>query len=95
MYLRMPHARRSARLEEPVPAGWIDIPLDSLADLVASKIAALIERGAPHDFLAIQTHLERIELHRPLEQIENPQERDQAQKLRGWFLNEFRQVSDE
>jgi hypothetical protein len=126
-------ARRSARLGEPVPAGWIDIPLDSLADLVASKMAALIERGAPRDFLdiyklcqsgqiditecwnlwrrrqrlagsdadlsraflAIETHLERIELHRPLEQIENPQERDQAQKLRSWFLNEFRQVSDE
>jgi len=30
-------ARRSVRLQESVSAGWIDVPLDSLVDLVASK----------------------------------------------------------
>jgi predicted nucleotidyltransferase component of viral defense system len=126
-------ARRSAHLEEPVSAGWIDIPLDSLADLVASKMVALVERGAPRDFLdiytlcqsglvtisgcwqlwsrrqaiagsdadisraflAIETHLERIALHRPLEKIDDPKQRQQARQVRNWFLDEFRQVTDE
>ena len=44
---------RSARLEEPISANWIDVPLDNLADLVASKMVALVERGAPRDFLDI------------------------------------------
>ena len=43
-------ARRSALLEPPTRALWIDVPLDSLADLVASKMTALVERGAPRDF---------------------------------------------
>lgn len=34
-------ARHSVRLEDPVSAGWIDVPLDSLVDLVASKIGRL------------------------------------------------------
>ena len=126
-------ARRSVHLENPVSAGWIDVPLDSLADLVSSKMVALVERGAPRDFLdiyticqvgllnipgcwtlwrkrqtlagsdvdisraclAIETHLERIALHRPLGKIEDSQQREQARQLREWFLNEFRQVSDE
>jgi hypothetical protein len=126
-------AARSARLQEPVSAGWIDIPLDSLADLVASKMVALIERGAPRDFLdiytlcqagflnvsdcwelwsrrqnlagsdadpararlAIETHLERIALHRPLEKIADPQQREQARQLRNWYLNSFLQGKDE
>jgi hypothetical protein len=126
-------ARRSARLEESVSACWIDVPLDSVADLVASKMVALVERGAPRDFLdifticqaelftiadcwalwrrrqtlsgsdedmdraglAIETHLERIALHRPLKQIEEAQQREQARRLRDWFVSEFRQVDDE
>jgi hypothetical protein len=126
-------ARRSARLEESVSAGWIDVPLDSLVDLAASKMVALVERGAPRDFLdifnvcqaglfsiadcwalwrrrqmlagsdveasrarlAIETHLERIALHRPLEQITDLAQRNQARQLRDWFLNEFLQVKDE
>ena len=122
--------RRSARLEESVSAGWIDVPLDSLVDLVASKMVALVERGAPRDFLdifsvcqaglfniaecwalwrrrqaltgsdvdavrahlAIETHLERIALHRPLEQIAGLEQREQARQLRDWFLSEFLQV---
>jgi len=126
-------ARRSGRLEEPVSAGWIAVPLDSLVDLAASKMVALVERGAPRDFLdifnvchaglfsiaecwalwrrrqvlagsdvdvsrarlAIETHLERIALHRPLEQIVDLGQREQARQLRDWFISEFLQVKDE
>jgi hypothetical protein len=126
-------ATRTMRLEEPVLAGWIAVPLDSLADLVASKMIALVERGAPRDFLdifmlcqagllsmgecwalwrrrqtladsdtdilrarlAIETHLERIALHRPLEKIADLGQREQARQLRGWFLSDFLQVKDE
>ena len=35
---------------EPSRAGWIDVPLDSFADLLGSKMVALVERGAPRDF---------------------------------------------
>jgi len=126
-------ARRSAHLEEPVSAGWIDVPLDSLTDLAASKMVALVERGAPRDFLdiytlcqsglfqvadcwdlwrrrqtmvgsdvdvsrarlAIETHLERIALHRPLEKIDDVLQQEQARKLRDWFWNEFLRGKDE
>lgn len=58
MHTIQPHqsiqiANRTARLEYPIPAGWINVPLDTLADLVASKMVALVERGAPRDFLDI------------------------------------------
>jgi hypothetical protein len=124
-------AHRSVHLEEPISAGWIDVPLDSLADLVASKMVALVERGAPRDFLdiftlcqaglfsisgcwelwrkrqmlagsdvdfsraclAIETHIERIGLHRPLEKIDDMEQRQQARQVREWFLGEFRQVN--
>lgn len=43
-------ARRSAQLEEARLASWIGVLVDSLADLVASKMVALVERGAPRDF---------------------------------------------
>lgn len=126
-------ASRTVRLEEPVSAGWINIPLDSLADLAASKMTALVERGAPRDFLdifslcraelltvnecwalwrkrqtlagsdadmsrarlAIETHLERIAMHRPLNQIADFQQREQARQLRDWFLNIFLQATNE
>lgn len=126
-------ASRTARLEEPVLAGWINIPLDSLTDLLASKMTDLVERGAPRDFLdifslchaelltvnecwalwrkrqtlagsdtdisrarlAIETHLERIAMHRPLNQIADIQEREHAGQLRDWFLNIFLQASNE
>ena len=126
-------ASRSVRLEKPISAGWIDVPLDNLADLVASKMVALVERGAPRDFLdiytlcqaglisiaeswalwrkrqmlagsdvdisraflAIETHLERIALHRPLQKIEDVQQRQQAQQVREWYMSDFQQVKDE
>jgi hypothetical protein len=43
-------ARRSAQLYPPEPAPWTDVLLESFPDLVASKMVALVERGAPRDF---------------------------------------------
>lgn len=43
-------AERSAQLEPSQPAPWTDILLDSFNDLVANKMVALVERGAPRDF---------------------------------------------
>lgn len=43
-------ARRSAQLEPPTLAPWINVLLDNLDDLLASKMTALVERGAPRDF---------------------------------------------
>lgn len=120
-------AARSARIQESISAGWIDVPLDSLPDLVASKMVALIERGAPRDFLdiytickaellsvgecwslwtqrqtisgndadmsrarlAIETHLQRISLLRPLEKIDDETQRQQSQQVREWFSEVF------
>lgn len=48
-------ARRSAQLASSQPAPWIDVLLDSLEDLIASKMVGLIERGAPRDFRDIYT----------------------------------------
>jgi hypothetical protein len=39
--------------------------------------------------LALQIHLERIALHRPLAQIGNPDERAEAEGLRLWFSEDF------
>ena len=43
-------ARRSAQLSPPTRAPWGDVLLDSFPDLVAGKMVALVERGAPRDF---------------------------------------------
>ncbi|HYX26424.1 MAG TPA: nucleotidyl transferase AbiEii/AbiGii toxin family protein [Thermoanaerobaculia bacterium] len=43
-------ASRSVQLQPPTTLSWIDVELDSLPDLVASKMVALVERGAPRDF---------------------------------------------
>jgi hypothetical protein len=43
-------AIRSAQLEPTTTLPWVDVALDSLPDLVASKMVALVERGAPRDF---------------------------------------------
>jgi hypothetical protein len=120
-------ARRSAQLEPAAPAPWGDVLLDSFPDLVASKMVALVERGAPRDFrdihavcqsgliaprecwdlwrrrqeaagsdvsgerakLAVETHLARIAQHRRLEQIAEPQRRQEAEQVRTWFVAEF------
>lgn len=120
-------ARRSAQLEPSAPAPWTDVFLDSFPDLVASKMVALVERGAPRDFrdiyalcqaglttprecwalwrrrqrlagsdtdstrarLAVETHLARIALHRPLAQIADSQQRVEAEGVRSWFTEKF------
>lgn len=43
-------ARRSAQLEPSVLSPWPDVLLDSFPDVMASKMVALVERGAPRDF---------------------------------------------
>lgn len=43
-------ARRSAQLEPSSLAEWTSVLLDSFPDLLASKMVALVERGAPRDF---------------------------------------------
>jgi hypothetical protein len=124
-------ARRSAQLQPSLLLPWANSLLDSFDDLVASKMVALVERGAPRDFrdvyaichaglvtpgqcwalwrrrqalagsdtdaaratLALQIHLERIALHRPLSQIEDPGERAEAEHLRLWFAGEFIDVA--
>ena len=48
-------ASRSAQLQPVMASPWPDIPLDSFTDLVASKMTALVERGAPRDFVDIYT----------------------------------------
>jgi hypothetical protein len=120
-------AARDAQLEPLVKLPWTDVWLDSLPDLVASKMVALIERGAPRDLrdihalchaglvtpeqcwalwrrrqqlagsdtdqararLAIETHLARIEQHRPLTHIEDAPARAQAEQVRTWFREAF------
>lgn len=120
-------AERSAQLLPSEPLPWANSLLDSLDDLIASKMVALVERGAPRDFrdihavchaelvtptrcwelwrqrqtlagsdagmeranLALQIHLERIALHRPLKQIEDASEKADAEELRRWYVEEF------
>jgi hypothetical protein len=48
-------AARSAQLEPTTMLPWTDVGLDSLPDLIASKMVALVERGAPRDFRDIYT----------------------------------------
>lgn len=43
-------AQRSAQLSPSTTAMWLNIQLDSLADLIANKMTALVQRGAPRDF---------------------------------------------
>jgi hypothetical protein len=39
--------------------------------------------------LGVLTHLQRIELHRPLQVIADEDERGKAERLRAWFSGEF------
>lgn len=116
-------AQRSAQLQPSVEIPWVEVLVDSLADIVASKMVALVERGTPRDFrdihavcqagfvtpsecwqfwerrqrlsrsdtdrtrarLAVETHLKRIALHRPLDEIADAGQRQAAQRVRQWF----------
>jgi hypothetical protein len=121
-------AHRSAQLDAPIEGVWPGgLGLDSLDDLVASKMTALVERGAPRDFRdihslctaglssparcwslwekrqtlsgqdadggrarkAVQTHLARLAVARPLDRIADARERESAARLRAWFEKEF------
>lgn len=41
--------RRGLYLDEPIPAEWQPLWIETLRDNVASKMTALVERGAPRD----------------------------------------------
>ncbi len=43
-------AHRSAQIQPSVAVEWTAVLLDSFPDLIASKMVALVERGAPRDF---------------------------------------------
>ncbi len=43
-------AERSAQLQPSVSAQWTNVLLDSFSDLLASKMTALVQRGAARDF---------------------------------------------
>ena len=47
--------------------------------------------GTERAQLAIETHLERITLHRPLENIADTGQREQARQVRDWFGSVFLQ----
>ncbi len=52
-------ARRSARLATPKHGPWPGVAVDALEDLIAAKMSALVERGAPRDLRDIYTVCER------------------------------------
>ena len=43
-------ADRTSQLEPSIQLPWISVAMDTWNDLVASKMVALVERGAPRDF---------------------------------------------
>ena len=72
-------AERSVILEPPQPSPWPGVLLDGLPDLISSKMTALVERGAPRDFVDIYNLCR--------ENIVTPQ--------RCWELWQFRQEAAE
>ena len=124
-------AQRSAQLRPAISVLWTSVYVDSLDDLVASKMVALVERGTPRDFrdiyavcyaslmtpegcwqlweqrqqlsqsdtnhararLAIEMHLQRIALQRPLEKIKDSAQREAATAVRKWFQEVLLNVS--
>jgi hypothetical protein len=97
--------------------------IETLRDNVGAKMNALVDRGAPRDFVDIERvvtsglvsssqcwglwseknsgapieaarqkvmfHLAALESRRPLESIADTHERQETQKRRAWFKNEF------
>jgi len=116
-------APRSRYLHEPVLSPWPPLLLETFEDNIASKMNALVNRGAPRDFLDIRRavedgllavedcwglwqrrnpedtmtsgqekvlfHLAALETRRPLESIEDPEERQRALQTRSWFRARF------
>jgi hypothetical protein len=50
---------RSVALEPPLTSPWPPILIETLADNVASKMTALVDRGSPRDFLDVKTVVQR------------------------------------
>jgi Nucleotidyl transferase AbiEii toxin, Type IV TA system len=46
-------AVRSIQIDEPIASPWGRLPIETLDDNVASKMQALVARGAPRDFVDI------------------------------------------
>ena len=46
-------SRRTLALDETIPSQWEPVCIETLRDNVASKMMALVQRGAPRDFLDI------------------------------------------
>ena len=46
-------SRRTLALEKAMPSQWKPVQIETLRDNVASKMTALVQRGAPRDFLDI------------------------------------------
>lgn len=95
----------TALIERGAPRDFLDVyTLCQAGMLSIDECWALWRRrqtlsGSDADFsrarLAIETHLERIALHRPLENIVDLQQREQARHLRDWFLRDFLEAKDE
>lgn len=47
-------ATRSVALEQAGPSAWLPIRIETLADNIGSKMNALVNRGAPRDFMDIK-----------------------------------------
>lgn len=47
-------AERDIQLEEPVQSSWPPLKLETLRENLASKMTALVKRGAPRDFVDIR-----------------------------------------
>lgn len=60
--------------------------------MASRQEAAEGEADLNRALLAVQLHLERIEMHRPLSQIDGLNERESADQLRRWFRREFLNV---
>ncbi|MCG8460009.1 MAG: hypothetical protein MI919_27320 [Holophagales bacterium] len=120
-------AQQSVQLRPSRKSPWDGVWIDSFDDLVASKMVALVERGAPRDFLdiysvceaglatvdrcwelwversrlegsepsferarlAVESHLARIVRYRPLDSIDDADERRRAQAARRWYREEL------
>ena len=46
-------SRRTLALDDAIPSAWQPVWIETLRDNVASKMTALVQRGAPRDFLDI------------------------------------------
>lgn len=46
-------SRRTVALDDAIPSAWQPVCIETLRDNVASKMTALVQRGAPRDFLDI------------------------------------------